>query len=222
MTMHWRTLISTFLLVPLAATTCCRVFGAGGDGRRAPPSESTAGRERAGDAFCGPRCASFVLNHYGKQAELLDLVNEIQDRDWRQGSTLAAIEKALRARGLYTAAVRLSDSAHLQWPEPAIVHIEGDTTEIGHFVVALPGRSSGSDIALWFGLSGTRVVSRDWLRARRSGAALLVSAEPIGSLNDCVRPSRTKLVWSGVLAGAAIMLVSLRRASRIYHHHFNL
>lgn len=184
------------------------------DGHDFAPGKTQAGDhgEPIGDVFCGPRCASYILQHYGKAADLLELVGEIQDRDWSQGSTLADIDQALRVRGLHTAALRLSPSADLRWAELAVVHLNAEGSRMGHFVVAHPTDSRADFVSVWCGLRGVRQLPTPWIRTRRSGAVLLVSDRAIANPARCVAVSRHSAWTAALLICMGILLFRSLRA----------
>ncbi len=132
-----------------------------------------------GDLVCGPRCAQFILRHYGIDADLIDLVREIQWPTLEDGATLAAVDQALRARGVHTRALRMGPTSRLSWSHPVLLHLTGETAG-GHFVVWLPD-STENTAHVWIGLAGVQSGRFDSLRKRMSGAILLTSPTPIES-----------------------------------------
>jgi len=161
-------------------------------GAEAPEKHATAlrrSREAEPDMFCGPRCVQFVLEHFGQREDLRPLVQEIQDRDWRRGSTLAALQLALERRGLYTTALRVGARSRVDWPTPVIAHLNPQTaTGLGHFVVLLPGGGDGG-LRVWCGLAGVQPVSCKQFSGLWSGAVILTSEVPIEAPFAAVVPA---------------------------------
>lgn len=54
----------------------------------------------AGDLVCGPRCVQYVVQHYGGDENLTDLVREIQWPDLEAGSSFDSLKDALAKRGV--------------------------------------------------------------------------------------------------------------------------
>lgn len=130
------------------------------------------------DMICGPRCVRYILGCYGKpEPELIDLVREMQWPDLEMGASLASAEDALRARGIYTQALRLTPGARLRWPYPVIVHLKGREAG-GHFVVRLPPEVNGEE-RVWAGLSGVRSGPPEKILPKLSGTVLLTAPAPI-------------------------------------------
>jgi hypothetical protein len=179
----------------------------------------------AADMFCGPRCAQFVLAHFGQRQDLYDLIREIQERDWRRGASLASIDRALRRRGIHTAALLINDTAALRWGEPVIVHLKGTAADdIGHFVVQLPSRDD-RDSRFWCGLAGEQAIAARKAADLRSGAVLLASAGEIKSPASAVVSGRGDVLASlaatslsaAVLAlyvGYCVYSISLKRTKK--------
>jgi ABC-type bacteriocin/lantibiotic exporter with double-glycine peptidase domain len=188
------------------------------------PGADRANSEATGDTFCGPRCVQFVLDHYGRQEALRPLVEEIQERDWRQGSTLASLQSALERRGIYTAALKVANGSRIDWPEPMIVHLlPTRTLELGHFVVLLPGTDAGG-LRVWCGLSGVHTLTAGELSSIWSGAVLLTSPKFIESPLGAVSYSSDWHVWLrniGICMLAVVVAVwgskSLRQ-KRFFQH----
>jgi hypothetical protein len=94
--------------------------------------------------ICGPRCVKHVLKYYGHDADLSDLVREIQWPEYQKGATMAALAKSLERRGVHVRAVVLPKAAPLEWAYPVILHFVGEP--IGHFTVLTP---SNGGVTLW-------------------------------------------------------------------------
>lgn len=126
----------------------------------------------------GPRCVQALLEHYGKPPEDLDdLIHEVQWPDLDAGSSVRALEAALRKRGVSTFALQISRVARLRWPHPVLLHLKGGPTG-GRYVIRAP--SPDPDVErLWTGLAGWRRGPWDVVAGDRSGAVLLTSPVPI-------------------------------------------
>lgn len=127
--------------------------------------------------ICGPRCVQFILQHYGIQADLIELVKEIQWPDFEAGASLAAIQDALQKRGIHACAMRIDPQSRLRWNDPVLLHLKGDT-EVGHYVIRLPSGKPDRE-TLWVGLGCKEEVLPEKLSVEMSGVILLTSAEPI-------------------------------------------
>lgn len=162
---------------------------------------------------CGPRCVQFVLRHYGRDEDLIDLVQELQWPDLGGGATLSGLRQALENRGIHTFAMRVEPGARLNWHSPAVLHWRGEERTLGHFVVWLP--SSGTRaVLIWDGVFGTSRMTRSELASQMSGVILLTSASPIEHPEAAVMPpwqARSKtIVWLAVSLGAMVVFVCYR------------
>jgi hypothetical protein len=119
--------------------------------------------------------------------DLITLVREIQWPDLEAGTTMEAIDRALRARGVHTYAMKLLPEARLKWPFPVLAHLETENDK-GHFVVWLP-ESSGNLAGVWCGLPGKKLEEeREWAR-HRSGAVLLTAPHAIENPDGAAEPA---------------------------------
>ncbi len=98
-----------------------------------------------GDVVCGPRCVVDILARYGRDEDLVTLVRETQWPRIDDGASLAALQEALHARDIHTAAIRLTPESDLRWPHPVLVHLEAESSEtgLGQYVVWLPESRPG-------------------------------------------------------------------------------
>ena len=184
-------------------------FAAGNAFADSPPS--TGATEQPGDMACGARCVHFLLQWYDKDDPgLIALVRETQWPDFEAGATLEAVDRALRARGIRTCAISVSPTATLVWPEPALVHISGAGAIPGHFVVQLPS-SSGDVAQVWAGLEGVQSGPTESFAARRSGAVLLTSREPIAHPEIAVIASERGPALVILAFGSAVCTVAAAR-----------
>jgi len=81
-------------------------------------------------SLCGPRCVKQVLEHYGRDADLFELIVEMHGGIVGQPSNVEDIEAALQKRGIYSKAIRTGFLTLPKWPHPAILHYRR-----GHFAV---------------------------------------------------------------------------------------
>ena len=193
----------------LLAVVACK-FSSAAD---APATKARDGS----DMVCGPRCVRFLLNRYGRDVELVDLVKEIQWPDLEAGASLEQIQKCLNSRGIHTSAIRIAPDRRLRWPHPAILHIVAGDSPMGHYVVQVPGETPSSDALIWAGLEGWRRGRWEEVTRGFSGVALLTSPEPITDVGSSIGPvPMSRLVWVAALATAVALLahVSYRLATR--------
>lgn len=171
--------------------------------------------------ICGPRCAQYVLKWFGVDADLSELIAEIQGASVDRSSNLGQVKAALVKHGLHVRAARTSpnDIATLAWSGPVIVHYAPTDRSAGHFVVVHPDRSTSTKVCVWDGLSGAALIRASDFSASASGAVLLVATETISSAD--VLPTRQSFLSSPatVLPGVSALLtifaiLSLRRIRR--------
>jgi len=171
----------------------------------------------ASDNICGPRCVQWILQSYGKSADLTTLVQETQAETFREGASLAALAESLERRGVYTSSVHSEAANALLWDHPLLVHMVADEASLGHFVVLQPSNSAFGSGTVWDGLREFRKWSREDTR-RHSGNVLLTSAEPIDVSKvrhrDGASVSFAKSIV--VLAAGAAGLLAIRRRHRLY------
>ncbi len=165
-----------------------------GIGINADATEPAVSPRSRGDVVCGPRCVQYVLQHYGIDSDLIDLVKETQS-DFEAGASLATLDDALRRRGVFTAALKLSPNAILQWPQPVLMHLSPETEGMGHFVVWLP-TTDGSRSQVWNGLSGTQTGLESVLSKKRSGYVLLTAAAEIRQPETAAQRTIRLELWS--------------------------
>lgn len=189
-----------------------------GIGINADATEPVPSPRSRGDVVCGPRCVQYVLQHYGIESDLIDLVKETQS-DFEAGASLAALDDALRRRGVFTATLKLSPNAVLQWPHPVLMHLTPETEGIGHFVVWLP-TSDRTQVQVWTGLAGIQTGSESRLAAKRSGVVLLTSPttieQPTSASASTIRWGgwSTWIMWSGLLILVCTVGLVCRRTCR--------
>jgi ABC-type bacteriocin/lantibiotic exporter with double-glycine peptidase domain len=103
------------------------------------------------DLVCGPRCLHFILGYFGKHEELTSLAFETQRNGLTKGSRMLLLEEALRKRGLFTLAIRGSESAVKDYQLPVLLHYRYGPNRIGHFAIWLPAKGD-SPATYWNGL----------------------------------------------------------------------
>jgi len=198
---------------------------AGQDAGQTGRPESPSG----GDPVCGPRCVQFLLKWYrDEEADLVELVREMQWPELESGCTLDALSSALRKRGIETYAMRIPPEARLQWPHPVVLHLKShDAAEaadaagaMGHYVLWLPS-SSRAEARVWEGLSGVKTYPNRLLGERRSGAVLLTSPIAIDDPEAAVaKGNRSLAVMVALIAGGACsvwLLCRLKYVSSVLH-----
>lgn len=181
------------------------------------PENGISGTENDIDmnyVVCGPRCVQYLLNYYGQEADLIDLVKEMQWPTIEAGSSMETIEKALNKRGIHTVGMTVAEDARLQWPHPVVVHMKVEGNKTGHFLV-WPSPSTETNL-FWCGLRGNQEISDSDFTKRFSGAILLTSPEPILNPGAAVKPSGVPaFVWwiccVGLLFVFAIVAIVRKR-----------
>lgn len=149
-----------------------------------------------GVAFCGPRCIYQVLRHFGKDVELTDLIVEMAGPDLRGQSSLAELAEALERHGISTKLVSLPLLDVPAWPDPIIVHVDGNhflvLEKAGPFAVTVKdGPWPAADMSLWE------------LKRRASGPMLLTADRPIGE-----EPySRAEWRYAVLILGVSLVLI---------------
>jgi hypothetical protein len=81
-------------------------------------------------SVCGPRCVKWILEHYGHDADLIELISEMQDGVVEQASSVEDIQAALAKRGVHSKSMKTGILSFPRWPYPAILHYR-----CGHFLV---------------------------------------------------------------------------------------
>lgn len=161
--------------------------------------------EGLNEAICGPRCAHYVLKHYGREEALTSLVREMQWPDLTKGCTVAQIEKALISRGIHVRSIQLKRFGSVQPESPAIVHLrrEGSGKEDpkGHFVVLLP-ETTRTEAVIWDGLLGTRCEPWKGLSKTMTGVVLLTADSPIDKVDEVLYLRGSLTVWEVCLWAA--------------------
>lgn len=176
--------------IPLLATLACL-------------AQAPAIAREANEFICGPRCVQRVLEHYGQDVELTDLVRELQGATVDRPASLAEMTRVLESRHVYAAGVRLSprDLRHLSWPDAVIAHFNHGGSSVGHFRVLFADRAP---MRVWDGLAGESAARTNQWAAHASGTILLTSRSPIADAPRCVEttwpPARLGIAAGGVAA----------------------
>jgi hypothetical protein len=126
--------------------------------------------------FCGPQAVRRVLQSFGQNVELWNLVQEIQWPDYKKGASLDALEQALEARGVHARLIKMDPRAEIVWDHPVIVHLA--TNDKSHYVVWLPPKKQGETPTYWDGAVNSPLGPQSFLTAR-TGAVLLTSDQTI-------------------------------------------
>lgn len=168
------------------------------------------------DNICGPRCVSFLLNHFGRPTDVLQLVTEIQHGNPARGSSLSDLTSALKHHGLHCLPVQIPAGNSFRCCFPSIVHLEPHHDQsLGHFVIQMPAARTTASIRMWKGLSGFFEGPDDAFPEARSGAILVVADRPISIDSDLhiVNGTQTKkrLLVCSLLLGGGLMLILLFR-----------
>jgi ABC-type bacteriocin/lantibiotic exporter with double-glycine peptidase domain len=163
--------------------------------------------------ICGPKCVKHVLTYYGQQAELTDLIREIQWPDYEQGATMAALAKALERRGIFVRAMVVPVSIPLRWLNPVILHFANK--QGGHFAVLEPVKN-GNGVVLWSDELHQETFSTDDCFKKRSETILVTSnQELVADRLSSILGERSigGLLWVGVpfLPFLALILPLLRK-----------
>lgn len=160
-----------------------------------------------GAVYCGPRCVYDVLRHFGKNVELSDLIVEICGPELRRQSSLAELSQALERHGIATKLVSLPLLDLPAWPQPVILHLDGN-----HFVVL---ENSGALTAtVKDGPAPAAEMSMWTLKRRTSPTILLTSDRPIGDGPFSRVAFRYTVLATGVLLVSVAVLTALKQSRR--------
>jgi len=180
---------------------------------QSPAATSPTANSLLRETVCGPQSVKRVLEYYGCNIDLTDLIYELQWPDVHAGSCLADIAKSLTNHHVYVRAVLVPAELPICWPHPVIVHFMHDSG--GHFAVLLPSPHHAQGV-LW---SRGRVIDFPGksLLAHRTDIILLTSPCPI---NDSDLHTLTP-AWRGLTVLAivspviplSLVLFLLRRPS---------
>lgn len=144
-------------------------------------------------SVCGPRCVQQVLQYYGQDPDLIELISEMQQGRVDEFSSIQDIQDALHKRGVQTLVLQLG---LLQFPDPThpvILHYKQ-----GHFVVL--EKSQGGFASIRDGAVSNS--SREFIpsvMSRSSGVALMTSPTLIKGSDVSI------LLWPRVSAAVACL-----------------
>jgi|HubBroStandDraft_2_1064218.scaffolds.fasta_scaffold101842_2 hypothetical protein len=160
---------------------------------------------------CGPRCTQQILQHYGQEVDLVDLINEMQHGLTSETSTLSDIQSALRRRGVQSLPLKLGFLEFPTWHQPVILHYGSD-----HFV--LLEATNGAYAKIRDGPAHTsswQLIPTVMLRG--TDVALLTSPLPIQRETVTLVHWPRYLVAMGCLAMGGISLLASRRLRLSFH-----
>ena len=66
---------------------------------------------------CGPRCVLHVLQHYGRDMQLHEIIDDIEKPIF-QGTTLSDLSDSLTRHGVQNQIVQVSPDAIVEWGHP--------------------------------------------------------------------------------------------------------
>jgi ABC-type bacteriocin/lantibiotic exporter with double-glycine peptidase domain len=176
----------------------------------------------ASDLYCGPRVTQRILQHYGQDVELVELVKRMQpQRD--QGCSLLDVEIELKRCGVDVVPLLIANWDAFQWPYPVIVHQSPPTRaeNLGHLAVL---SSSGGHMNLWDGLNPSRAIESNEIEKFASGYVLITSNKAIETKDlERVFLSKPSLnvpaVWWSMafflLASTAVALAPIKTFKRL-------
>jgi ABC-type bacteriocin/lantibiotic exporter with double-glycine peptidase domain len=159
------------------------------------------------DNLCGTRCVHRVLELHHKKADFLELATELQGPKVDRQASLLDLAEALRKRGIYARMVRFSPLAIPSWPQPIIMHVNGN-----HFVVLERGDITSGYV--WDGWLPLRTVSWWEIKSTSSPVCLLTSATPIDEASSYTRYEYRYAVYAAcvglVIVGSVVFLRNRR------------
>jgi len=106
------------------------------------------------DGYCGPRCVQFILNFYGHDVGLIELIDRMSlEHEWR-GTSVAELITLFQQYNVPTRAAKFSSVDDLSPALPVIVHLNATDSGHGHFVVVLEIKAGS--VCVWDGLIGVQ------------------------------------------------------------------
>ncbi|MFV0442816.1 MAG: cysteine peptidase family C39 domain-containing protein [Planctomycetaceae bacterium] len=124
----WAAMTVTGLTLLLATSTLAQVVS--------DPWRLNEEEVKLAQRICGPHCVRWVLQRYGRDADLLELVEEMQWPDFESGTSFARLESSLEKRGLCVEA--LASRFVGEWNVPIIIEEQRPGRTISHFAVIDP------------------------------------------------------------------------------------
>jgi ABC-type bacteriocin/lantibiotic exporter with double-glycine peptidase domain len=160
------------------------------------------------DQLCGPRCAHFILRHFGRTTELYEIVDEMLAHEGSQDTSLADLRTVLEKRGLYVASYQLAPSEPLR-VFPAICHFRETVAGPGHFVVVRDFRND--HVLIWDGMRSQRWLEARDFAARFSGMAIFIVTEPFApdTVFAGAFTSATYMPWLAAAGGLVVFVLIL-------------
>ncbi len=155
---------------------------------------------------CAPRAVQFVLRHFGKDADLLNLTAEMLPKG-QADCSFADIKVALENRGMHVQAIAPGQNTQLVSQLPIIIHLK-NSSDIGHFAV-LEKVNGHEDNVLIDRIDGT-ALQGSWGDALRiCSKQMLVVSDQNFSVNQAVVPAFTEAFWSVLASFAGIAVTTL-------------
>lgn len=169
-------------------------------------AETKANGKKAGfgSVYCGPHCVRRVLQEYGIETELIDLIREMQWPAVEEGTSMQDLAAALTKRGLYAKAVDLDPQYDIEWDHPAIIHLEKDG--VAHYVVWMPATKPMTSGRVYDN-EGTEAVKPGRFDQLRTGPVLLTSDKPILDADAFGKRVRSKATSPWLWLAAALLMV---------------
>ena len=174
------------------------------------PGEPAGGRDEeidpaaAANALCGPRSVRKILGEFGIRETVPRLVEELQPATEARGTSMAALDEALKKRGVFTAPMRVGSHVRIDWKYPVLLHLKEDGDNGEHFAVQLP--STNKDEAhVWMGPGDLQTVPWQSAARHRSGVMLLTSAEPVEDPRSAFHVEYSRWMCKGPLVGLLVV-----------------
>lgn len=177
------------------------------------PVDGAESTSRVGDVVCGPRCVQFVLREHGIEADLIELVKEMQWPNIESGTTLDRVRAVLKERGVITDLVSIPKDSAYAAPSSAIIHIPDPKGDLGHFAVLLPSNNS-EEVTLWLGVAGVRKMKLSEFHKTHSGLALIAT---VASAEDGAAFVRSRNTLWCALAGVVVVTTAVLICAEFIH-----
>ncbi|PQO27622.1 hypothetical protein C5Y96_19030 [Blastopirellula marina] len=173
--------------VTIACAVCALLFILATNATAQAEESSAKDTLPISSVICGPIAVRQTLMHYGISESLLTLFDEIRPSRSNAGSNLHSISDSLAKRGIHAKAAHIGSEVQIDWDYPVIVHLTGDSSSSGHFVVYLPSKDKGK-ICQLDGNGRERMA--DWRTAasERSGVVLLTAPSKPTDWNAAFKP----------------------------------
>lgn len=162
---RWAVCLFVCLALPFVYLALCRTI---------PRRDTDQTRTYKNSNICGPYCLVSVLQYFGKDIQLHEILPVISSQ---QGSSMLELKEIAEAYGLKTLGVRTDLINVFAEKRPAILHVNGN-----HFIALLPDRNSPDciviDVPETHSISTCEEFSGKW---NWDGTCLYVDEEEIGS-----------------------------------------